>query len=63
MVKEKVNEFSCLKCGMPFEPNPVDNRHDIATGNEKDYENYIKVGYRCIECGHINHIYWGYKKG
>ena len=60
MVGKKVKKFSCLKCGTPFDAYPPDDRHDIATRNEKDYEDHIKVDYRCKECSTINTIYWGY---
>jgi len=62
MVKEKVKKFSCLKCGTPFEAYPPDDRHYKATRNEKDYEDHIKVDYRCKECSHTNTIYWGHPK-
>jgi len=58
--KEVLKRFSCLKCGTPFDAYPPDDRHDTATRNEKDYEDNIKVDYRCKECGHINTIYWGH---
>jgi len=58
--KEVVKRFSCLKCGTPFEAYPPDDRHDRATRNEKDYEDHIRVDYKCKDCANINTIYWGY---
>jgi rubredoxin len=58
--KENVKRFSCLKCGTPYDAYPPDDRHNIATVNEKDYEDHIKVDYRCEKCGNINTIYWGH---
>jgi rubredoxin len=54
--------YSCLKCGASFMAYPPDDRHTIATRNEKDFEDHIKVDYRCKECANINTIYWGYSK-
>jgi DNA-directed RNA polymerase subunit RPC12/RpoP len=63
MVKKEVAKtYSCLKCGAPFEAYPPDDRHTIATRNEKDFEDHIKVDYRCKECDNTNTIYWGHSK-
>ena len=50
--------FSCIKCGHPFTAYPPDDVHDIATRNESDYEDHIKIDYKCEKCGAINTIYW-----
>lgn len=57
--KEKARKFSCLHCGTPFEAYPPDDRHTRATRNKKDYEDHIKVDYKCKDCGKFNTIYWG----
>ncbi len=55
-------KYSCVYCGTPFDAYPPDDKHDFATRNEKDYEDHIKVDYKCKanDCGKINTIYWGY---
>jgi rubredoxin len=58
---ERQRTYSCTKCGSVFEAYPPDDRHIIATRSEKDYEDNLKVDYKCREkdCGAINTIYWG----
>ena len=62
--KETAKTFSCLYCGTPFEAYPPDDLHTVASRNEKDYEDHIKINYKCTAkgCGEINTIYWGYPK-
>jgi len=59
-IKETVKKYSCLNCGTPFEVYPPDDLHDIATRNETDFKDHIKINYKCTECNEINTIYWGY---
>jgi rubredoxin len=58
--KEAVKKFSCLKCGSPFDAYPPDDRHNVATRNEKDFKDNIKVDYVCKDCRNTNTIYWGH---
>ena len=60
--KQKVKIYSCIHCGSQFEAYPPDDRHNIATRNESDYEDHIKVNYRCKDCGKDNIMFWGYPK-
>jgi len=62
--KDASKKFSCLYCGTPFDAYPPDDRHNVATRDEKDYEDHIKVDYKCKGqgCGKINTIYWGHPK-
>jgi len=57
--KKVAKTYSCLKCGAPFVAHPPDDRHDKATRNEKEFEDHIRIDYRCKECDNTNTIYWG----
>jgi DNA-directed RNA polymerase subunit RPC12/RpoP len=63
MVKKEVAKmYSCLKCGAPFVAYPPDDRHDTASRIEKEFEDPIRVDYKCKDCPYINTIYWGHPK-
>ena len=63
MVKEKRGkEFSCLKCGSSFIGYPPDDFHQTASIKKEEFDDPIKVDYRCKECGNVNVLYWGHPR-
>lgn len=62
--RTNAEKFSCRFCGTPYDAYPPDSRHNRASVNEKDYEDPIKVNYKCKGegCGETNTLYWGREK-
>ncbi|MBD3227869.1 MAG: hypothetical protein GF329_06745 [Candidatus Lokiarchaeota archaeon] len=58
-----VKKFSCTKCGSTFNAYPPDDAHTIATRNEDDANDPIRIEYECKECGYSNVIFWSKHSG
>ena len=57
--KLKYKNFSCTKCGVPYEAPPPDDKHIIATlVKEEAKKDHIIVKYICKNCGNTNIMYW-----
>lgn len=63
MVKnERGKTFGCLECGASFIGYPPDDYHQIASIQESEVGDPIKIEYRCEKCGKTNVLYWGYQE-
>jgi hypothetical protein len=57
--KIKHKNFSCTKCGVPYDAYPPDDKHKIATMIVEEAEkDHVIVDYLCKSCGNVNKIYW-----
>jgi DNA-directed RNA polymerase subunit RPC12/RpoP len=50
MVIQRVNKYSCVKCGTSYERNPPDDIHVVELDKPCDEGDSIPITYECPKC-------------